>query len=150
MQLIAIAHIYFFFNSIHIPDALPLLILVSAAIGGLLLTIVLLVVCITCRKVHKKPKINFSPEVSKTSPQPDRLSNSSNETKANTLSSLSAQDDLDGSDSLPEYHANFMKTQPDILATSPKVAPKPTVSYNNSYNSERYNYTIVGYFEFWI
>jgi len=96
-------------------DALPLLIMVAAAIGGLLLTIVLIVIVMTCRKVAKTP-LNISPGA-KTSPQPDRFSNSSSDTKANTISSLSAPDDLDGSDSLPEYHANFMKSQPDVLPT---------------------------------
>merc|ERR1712106_671187 len=76
-------------------DALPLLIMVAAAIGGLLLTIVLIVIVITCRKVAKTP-LNISPGA-KTSPQPDRFSNSSSDTKANTISSLSAPDDLDGS-----------------------------------------------------
>ena len=99
-----------------VADALPLLIMVAAAIGGLLLTVVLIVIVVTCRKVAKAPLTN-SHEV-KTSPQPDRFSNSSSETKANTLSSLSGQDDLDGSDSLPEYHANFIASQPDLLATS--------------------------------
>jgi len=94
-------------------DALPLLIMVAAAIGGLLLTIVLIVIVMTCRKVAKTP-LNVSPGA-KTSPQPDRFSNSSSDTKANTISSLSAPDDLDGSDSLPEYHANYMKSQPDLL-----------------------------------
>ena len=115
-----------------------MLILVSAAIGGLLLTVVIIVVFITCRKLHRKPVINLNPEA-KSSPQPDRFSNSSNETKANTLSSLSAGDDLDGSDSLPEYHANFMKSQPDLLSTSPPVGPKPKVSFSNYTNS--YNYS---------
>ena len=41
--------------------------------------------------------------------QPDQLSNSSSQgTKAPTLSTLSAPDDLDGSDSLPEYHTNYI------------------------------------------
>ena len=45
--------------------------MVSAAIGGLLLTIVLIVIVLTCRRVNRKPKINLDPP-SKTSPQPDR------------------------------------------------------------------------------
>ena len=110
------------------PDGLPLLIMVSAAIGGLLLTVVLVVVVLTCRRVNRKPKINLDPESSKTSPQPDRFSNSSSETKANTLSSLSAGDDLDGSDSLPEYHANYIKSQPDLLSS----AGSDSKSYNYS------------------
>ena len=109
-------------------DGLPLLIMVSAAIGGLLLTVVLVVVVLTCRRVNRKPKINLDPESSKTSPQPDRFSNSSSETKANTLSSLSAGDDLDGSDSLPEYHANYIKSQPDLLSS----AGSDSKSYNYS------------------
>ena len=108
----------------------------SAAIGGLLLTIVIIVVCITCRKLRRHTNINLNP---KTSPQPDRFSNSSSETKANTLSSLSGQEDLDGSDSLPEYHANYIKSQPDLITTSPPVGPKPRVSFSNTNNySDRY------------
>merc|ERR1719150_1755520 len=99
-------------------DGLPLLIMVSAAIGGLLLTVVLIVIVLTCRRVNRKPNINLDRD-SKTSPQPDRFSNSSSETKANTLSSLSAGEDLDGSDSLPEYHANYIKSgQPDLVSSA--------------------------------
>ena len=94
------------------------------------------------------------------SPQPDRFSNSSSETKANTLSSASAEDDLDGSDSLAEYHANYIQSagssaapprpahtrpQPDLLSTGPALAPKPKLSsYTNaSYqHSERYIHDI--------
>ena len=61
-----------FFLTDHVfPDGLPLLIMVSAAIGGLLLTVVLVVVVLTCRRVNRKPNINLDPD-SKTSPQPDR------------------------------------------------------------------------------
>ena len=61
-----------FFLTDHIfPDGLPLLIMVSAAIGGLLLTVVLVVVVLTCRRVNRKPNINLDPDT-KTSPQPDR------------------------------------------------------------------------------
>ena len=100
---------------------------------------VVLVVCLTCRKIHRKPRPD--PGVSSgTSPAPDRVSNSSSEaTRANTLSSGSGNEDLDGSDSLAEYHANYIKSQPDLLTTSPPpLAPKPQ-SYNNAaYNiSER-------------
>ena len=62
-----------------------------------------------------------------------RFSNSSNETKANTLSSLSAGEDLDGSDSLPEYHANYIKSgQPDLLS----AAGSDSKSYNYSNRSD--------------
>merc|ERR1719150_2478881 len=111
-------------------DGLPLLIMVSAAIGGLLLTIVLIVIVLTCRRVNRKPRINLDPP-SKTSPQPDRFSNSSSETKANTLSSLSAGEDLDGSDSLPEYHANYIKSgQPDLVSSAGSEKMK-AYNYNN-------------------
>ena len=105
--------------------------MVAAAIGGLLLTIVLIVIVITCRKVAKAP-INISPPAKK-SPQPDRFSNSSSDTKANTISSLSAPDDLDGSDSLPEYHANFMKSQPDLL-------PNIKTTYNSDFEPGWHGY----------
>jgi hypothetical protein len=107
-------------------DGLPLLIMVAAAIGGLLLTLVLIVVVVTCRRMARHPT---KPAADKHSPQPDQLSNSSSQgTKAATLSTISAPDDLDGSDSLPEYHANYMaasagyghqhigyKSQPDLV-----------------------------------
>ena len=87
------------------------------------------------------------------SPQPDRFSNSSSETKANTLSSASAEDDLDGSDSLAEYHANYIQSaggssapprpahtrpQPDLLSTGPALAPKPKLS---SYTNASYQHS---------
>ena len=68
-------------------------------------------------------------------PQLDQLSNSSSQgTKAATLSTISAPDDLDGSDSLPEYHANYMKTtyqhqhpgyksQPDLVPSHSALEP---------------------------
>ena len=59
------------------------------------------------------------------SPQPDRFSNSSSETKANTLSSASAEDDLDGSDSLAEYHANYIQSAGSSSAP-PTPAPSQT------------------------
>ena len=60
-----------------------------------------------------------------------RFSNSSNETKANTLSSLSAGEDLDGSDSLPEYHANYIKSaQPDLVSSAGSENIK-AYNYNN-------------------
>ena len=104
-------------------DGLPLLIMVAAAIGGLLLTLVLIVIVVTCRSVKQPSLQAFShkasfrrmaqspsaPAADKPAQQPDQLSNSSSQgTKAATLSTLSAPDDLDGSDSLPEYHANYI------------------------------------------
>ena len=60
-----------------------------------------------------------------------RFSNSSSETKANTLSSLSAGEDLDGSDSLPEYHANYIKSgQPDLVSSAGSENIK-AYNYNN-------------------
>ena len=107
--------------------------LVSGSIGGLLLSIVIIVVVVTCRRVQRS-----SSDIStNNSPQADRFSNSSNETKANTLSS--AEDDLDGSDSLPEYHENYIKSKPDLL--SPPVAPKPKYSYSSSNHTSYSNYS---------
>ena len=97
--------------------------MVAAAIGGLLLTLVLIVIVVTCRSVKQPSLQAFShkasfrrmaqgpsaPAADKPAQQPDQLSNSSSQgTKAATLSTLSAPDDLDGSDSLPEYHANYI------------------------------------------
>ena len=118
--------------------------MVSAAIGGLLLTIVLIVIVLTCRRVNRKPRINLDPP-SKTSPQPDRFSNSSSETKANTLSSLSAGEDLDGSDSLPEYHANYIKSgQPDLVSSAGSEKNKAGYgNYSNRWVSYKHLFQIV-------
>ena len=92
-------------------DGLPLVTMVAAAIGGLLLTLAAILVVVACRRMVHAPS----------RPQPDQVSTSSSlATKAATMSSLSAPDDLDGSDSLPEYHANYMATshrghQPDLV-----------------------------------
>lgn len=58
-------------TDLYIPDSLPLLVLVSGSIGGLLLTIVIIVVIVTCRKVQKTPD-NVANKGSTTSPQADR------------------------------------------------------------------------------
>jgi hypothetical protein len=77
------------------------LVVVAGAIGGLLLTVVVLVIILACRRAARHP-----PDLSAwPRSQQDRLSTST----TNTTSSNQEPDDLDGSDSLPEYHANYVK-----------------------------------------
>ena len=75
-----------------------------------------------------------APAADKPAQQPDQLSNSSSQgTKAATLSTLSAPDDLDGSDSLPEYHANYIKSgQPDLVSSA--GSEKNKAGYGNYSN----------------
>jgi hypothetical protein len=78
---------------------------VAGAIGGLLLTVVVLVIILACRRAAAAaaggpPDLSAWPRS-----QQDRLSTST----TNTTSSNQEPDDLDGSDSLPEYHANYVK-----------------------------------------
>ena len=73
---------------------------VAGAIGGLLLTVVVIVVLLACRRaVAGGPDLSAWPRG-----QQDRLSTSTNTT--------GNQEDLDGSDSMPEL---YLKSQPDLL-----------------------------------
>merc|ERR1711994_1206971 len=92
-------------------ESMPLLIIISAGIAGFLLTIVAIVIVVTCKKVAKTKSDNTSSwSQSSRQIQPDRLSNSSNDSNlpsSNTPSSLSTVDDLEGcSDILPEFRGS--------------------------------------------
>ena len=121
---------------------MPLLIIISAAIGGFLLTIVVIVIVMTCRKVAKTKSDNSSWPKTSHQIQPDRFSNSSSDspTESNTTSSMSTEEDLDGSDSLPEYHANYVKSQPDLFPRNSNVYASNYYSrnYSNSNNYSEY------------
>lgn len=92
-------------------ESMPLLIIISASIAGFLLTIVAIVIVVTCKKVAKTKSDNssWSPS-SRLQIQPDRLSNSSNDSNihsSNTTSSLSTVDDLEGcSDIIQEFRGS--------------------------------------------
>jgi len=121
-------------------EYMPLLIIISAAIGGFLLTIVVIVIVMTCRKVAKTKSDNSSWPKTTHQIQPDRFSNSSSDspTESNTTSSMSTDEDLDGSDSLPEYHANYVKSQPDLFPRNSNVYASNYYSRNYS-NSNNYS-----------
>ena len=89
---------------------MPLLIIISASIAGFLLTIVAIVIVVTCKKVAKTKSDNSSWSQSSRQIQPDRLSNSSNDSNiqsSNTTSSLSTVDDLEGcSDLIQEFRGS--------------------------------------------
>jgi hypothetical protein len=121
-------------------EYMPLLIIISAAIGGFLLTIVVIVIVMTCRKVAKTKSDNSSWPQPTHQIQPDRFSNSSSDspTESNTTSSMSTEEDLDGSDSLPEYHANYVKSQPDLFPRNSNVYASNYYSRNYS-NSNNYS-----------
>ena len=86
---------------------MPLLIIISASIAGFLLTIVIVVIAVTCKKVAKTKSDNTSWSQSSRQIQPDRLSNSSNDSNmhsSNTTSSLSTVDDIE--DIIPEFRGS--------------------------------------------
>ena len=89
---------------------MPLLIIISASIAGFLLTIVAIVIVVTCKKVAKTKSDNTSWSQSSRQIQPDRLSNSSNDSNmhsSNTTSSLSTVEDIEGcSDILQEFRGS--------------------------------------------
>merc|ERR1711988_1897733 len=83
-------------------ESMPLLIIISASIAGFLLTIVAIVIVVTCKKVAKTKSDNTSWSQSSRQIQPDRLSNSSNDP-----SSLSTVDDIEGcSDIIQEFRGS--------------------------------------------
>ena len=95
---------------------------VAGAIGGLLLTVVVIVVLLACRRaVISKPDLSDWPRI-----QQDRLSTSTNTT--------SNQEDLDGSDSIPEI---YLKSQPDILNSN--LVYGGTENYTGKVYSDNYS-----------
>ena len=92
------------YNHFPISESMPLLIIISASIGGFLFAIVILVVAVTWRKVAraKSDSPNSWPKTAHQI-QPDRVSNSSNDSNiqsSNTTSSMSTVDDLEGCNDL--------------------------------------------------
>jgi len=112
--------IYSFFS-----EAFPLLVVVAGAIGGLLLTVVVIVVLLACRRaVSSKPDLSDWPRI-----QQDRLSTSTNTT--------SNQEDLDGSDSIPEI---YLKSQPDILNSNLVYGGSGNYAAGKVYSNNYSNY----------
>ena len=81
---------------------MPLLIIISAAIGGFLIAIVAIVIAMTAWKINKKKSDSAKtvwPKSDSHQMQADRVSNSSQESNmqsSNTTSSLSTVADLEG------------------------------------------------------
>ena len=98
------------YNHFLISESLPLLIIISASIGGSLLAVVIIVIALTWRRVSSRRKSdsakNSWPGAGSQQIQPDRLSNSSNDSNlhsSNTTSSMSTVEDLEASDILHEF-----------------------------------------------
>ena len=96
------------YNHFLISESMPLLIIISAAIGGFLIAIVAIVIAMTAWKINKKKSDSAKtvwPKSDSHQMQADRVSNSSQESNmqsSNTTSSLSTVDDLEGE--FHEYH----------------------------------------------
>jgi hypothetical protein len=103
-------------------------VVIAGAIGGLLLTVVVVVVLLACRRaVSSQPDVSDWPHQHQNSNGADRLSTSTNTT--------TNQDDLDGSDSIPEV---YLKSQqpPDLLHSNLIYG-----SSMNHYTAKPYNVT---------
>ena len=106
------------YNHFLISESMPLLIIISAAIGGFLIAIVAIVIAMTAWKINKKKSDSAKNVWPKSSHQmaADRVSNSSSDSNmqsSNTTSSLSTVDDLEGcSDILHEFHGTGQFTRP--------------------------------------
>ena len=90
----------------------------AAAIGGLLTTVILIVSIMICRTyaskrpyVDEERKEEVSPSPSNTYSTSSDTINTENEheSRLEGLTSSSSEEDLDGSDSLPGCHSNYMK-----------------------------------------
>ena len=123
----SLTNIFFLFS-----EAFPLLVVIAGAIGGLLLTVVVVVVLLACRRaVSNQPDVSAWPHNQNSNGGgADRLSTSTNTT--------TNQDDLDGSDSLPEV---YLKSQqpPDLLHSNLIYG-----STMNHYTAKPYNVTPTG------
>jgi len=129
-------------------ESLPLLIIMSAAISGLLLTIVGIVIVVTCRNVAKKQSdISSWP---KTPNQEYRYSESSSEdqSQSNVTSSLTVEDADESLDSLPVNYSAFIKSenipefkdtfyhhqqQPDVVTSKNTIFVRDNHRKSNNY-----------------
>jgi len=123
-------------------ESMPLLIIIAASIGGFLFAIVILVVAVTWRKVSKAKSDSAKNSWPKTAHQiqPDRLSNSSNDSNiqsSNTTSSLSTVEDLEGcSDIAHEYQGAQYSRSPG-LGSDNSVRNNRNYSNHNNYSDYR-------------
>ena len=123
---------------------MPLLIIISASIGGVLLSIVILVVGVTWRKVSKAKSDHSKNSWPKSASQmqADRVSNSSNDSNlhsSNTTSSMSTMEDMEGcSDILHEFQgANHFTTRSPGSGSEDSVKNNRNYSNHNNYSDYR-------------
>jgi len=123
---------------------MPLLIIISASIGGVLLSIVILVVGVTWRKVSKAKSDHSKNSWPKSANQmqADRVSNSSNDSNlhsSNTTSSMSTMEDMEGcSDILHEFQgANHFTTRSPGSGSEDSVKNNRNYSNHNNYSDYR-------------
>merc|ERR1711892_437916 len=108
-------------------DPLPILIVISAGISGVLLTIVFIVIVMTCRNVSKASESRRSWSETQTRVYDDRCSNASSETtESNTTSSVSSKD---SPESCRRNEDSTAEIQPDIVNSHPG-----TPLYNHNYD----------------
>ena len=118
----------------------------SAAISGLLLTIVVIVIVVTCRNVAKKQS-----DISNWPKAPNQVyryseSSSEDQSQSNVTSSLTVEDvdeSLDSlpvnysafikSENLPEFKDTFHQPQPDIVTSQNTVFVRDNSRKSNNY-----------------
>jgi hypothetical protein len=118
----------------------------SAAISGLLLTIVVIVIVVTCRNVAKKQS-----DISNWPKAPNQVyryseSSSEDQSQSNVTSSLTVEDvdeSLDSlpvnysafikSENLPEFKDTFHQPQPDIVTSQNTVFVRDNFRKSNNY-----------------
>ena len=122
---------------------MPLLIIISAAIGGFLIAIVAIVIAMTAWKINKKKSDSAKtvwPKSDSHQMQADRVSNSSQESNmqsSNTTSSLSTVDDLEGE--FHEYHGpQYSRPGPGYIGSDNSVKKQVTRPGSQG-NRDNYN-----------
>ena len=129
------------YNHFLISESMPLLIIISAAIGGFLIAIVAIVIAMTAWKINKKKSDSAKtvwPKSDSHQMQADRLSNSSQDSNmqsSNTTSSLSTVDDLEGE--FHEYHGTQF-SRPGYIRSDNSVK-KQTARPGSQGHRDNYN-----------
>lgn len=125
---------------------MPLLIIISAAIGGFLIAIVAIVIAMTAWKINKKKSDSAKtvwPKSDSHQMQADRVSNSSQESNmqsSNTTSSLSTVDDLEGE--FHEYHGpQYSRPGPGYIGSDNSVKKQVTRPGSQGHRDHYNNYS---------
>ena len=130
------------YNHFLISESMPLLIIISAAIGGFLIAIVAIVIAMTAWKINKKKSDSAKtvwPKSDSHQMQADRVSNSSQDSNmqsSNTTSSLSTVDDLEGE--FHEYHGTGQFSRPGYIRSDNSVK-KQTARPGSQGHRDNYN-----------